>query len=103
MPIEFGPEPADYAPLKTSPLDLLHKALGARMVAFAGWSMPVQYSAGVLAEHLHCRADGGAALFDVSHMGQASLHGSRRARRRWRRWCPATSRASSPAGSATPC
>ncbi len=44
------------------------------MVPFAGWSMPVQYPAGVLAEHLHCRA--GAALFDVSHMGQASLHGS---------------------------
>ena len=76
MTIEFGPEPADYAPLKTSPLDLLNKALGARTVGFAGWSMPVHYSGGVLAEHLHCRADGGAALFDVSHMGQISLHGT---------------------------
>ena len=76
MPIEIGPETADPAPLKTTPLDLLNKALGARMVPFAGWSMPVQYSAGVLAEHLHCRADAGAALFDVSHMGQASLHGT---------------------------
>ncbi len=76
MTIEFGPEPADYAPLKISPLDLLNKALGARTVSFAGWSMPVHYSAGVLAEHLHCRADGSAALFDVSHMGQISLHGA---------------------------
>ena len=46
----------------------LHVALGARMVPFAGWSMPVQYPAGVLAEHLHTRAKAG--LFDVSHMGQ---------------------------------
>jgi aminomethyltransferase len=74
--IEIGPEVAEPIPPKTTPLDLLHKALGARMVPFAGWSMPVQYSAGVLAEHLHCRADGCAGLFDVSHMGQASLHGS---------------------------
>jgi aminomethyltransferase len=74
--IEIGPEAAEPSPPKTTPLDLLHKALGGRMVPFAGWSMPVQYSAGVLAEHLHCRADGRAALFDVSHMGQASLHGS---------------------------
>jgi aminomethyltransferase len=57
-------------------LDALHKELGARMVPFAGWFMPVQYRAGVLAEHLHCRAEGCAALFDVSHMGQASLYGS---------------------------
>ena len=61
---------------RTVPLDQLHKALGGRMVPFAGWSLPVQYSAGVLAEHLHCRSEAGAALFDVSHMGQASLHGS---------------------------
>jgi aminomethyltransferase len=74
--IEIGPEAAETIPPRTTPLDLLHKALGARMVPFAGWSMPVQYSAGVLAEHLHCRADGCAALFDVSHMGQASLYGS---------------------------
>src|SRR5579875_1165670 len=44
------------------------------MVPFAGYEMPVQYPAGIMAEHLHCRA--GAALFDVSHMGQASLHGA---------------------------
>lgn len=46
----------------------LHVARGARMVPFAGWSMPVQYPTGVMAEHLHTRADAG--LFDVGHMGQ---------------------------------
>ena len=59
--------------LQTTPLDALHRALGARMVPFAGYEMPVQYPAGVLAEHLHCRQQ--AALFDVSHMGQLSLRG----------------------------
>jgi aminomethyltransferase len=58
--------------LKTTPLDAWHRAHGARMVPFAGYAMPVQYQ-GVLAEHLHCRAN--AALFDVSHMGQATLSG----------------------------
>ena len=76
MPFETEPEALTPVSLKTTPLDLLNKALGGRMVSFAGWSMPVQFSAGVLAEHLHCRADGSAALFDVSHMGQASLHGT---------------------------
>ena len=77
---EIGPidemfEPTgEPAPLKRTPLDALHRELGARMVEFAGYAMPVQYPAGVLAEHLHCRS--AAALFDVSHMGQASLHGS---------------------------
>lgn len=60
--------------LKTTPLDALHRELGARMVGFAGYAMPVQYPTGIIAEHLHCRAK--AALFDVSHMGQASLHGA---------------------------
>lgn len=60
--------------LLTTPLDALHRELGARMVPFAGYAMPVQYKAGIMAEHLHCRA--AAALFDVSHMGQASLHGA---------------------------
>jgi aminomethyltransferase len=59
--------------LRVSPLDGLHRALGARMVSFAGWSLPVQYRDGIIAEHLHCRQ--AAALFDVSHMGQFSLHG----------------------------
>ena len=54
--------------LKTTPLDGLHRRLGAKMVPFAGYDMPVQYAAGVMKEHLHCRA--AAGLFDVSHMGQ---------------------------------
>ena len=51
----------------------LHRRLGGKMVPFAGYALPVQYGPGVMAEHLHCRAH--AALFDVSHMGQISLHG----------------------------
>lgn len=61
-------------PLKTVPLDSLHRALGARMVPFAGYAMPVQYAGGIIAEHTHCREH--AALFDVSHMGQAVLKGN---------------------------
>jgi len=53
-----------------TPLDRLHRRLGARMVPFAGYDMPVQYE-GIIAEHLACR--NGAALFDVSHMGQAEF------------------------------
>ena len=49
----------------------LHVALGGKMVPFAGYAMPVQYPAGVMKEHLHCRT--AAGLFDVSHMGQAIL------------------------------
>ncbi|WP_421956763.1 glycine cleavage system aminomethyltransferase GcvT [Polaromonas sp.] len=59
--------------LKT-PLHDLHVELGARMVPFAGYSMPVQYPAGLMAEHLHTRK--AAGLFDVSHMGQLRLLGS---------------------------
>ena len=58
--------------LKT-PLHDLHVDLGARMVPFAGYSMPVQYPAGLMAEHLHTRT--AAGLFDVSHMGQLRLEG----------------------------
>ncbi len=64
---------ANVAPLKRTPLYDLHVARGARMVAFAGYEMPVQYPAGIIAEHLHTRAQAG--LFDVSHMGQARLSG----------------------------
>jgi aminomethyltransferase len=64
------PMPADL--LKT-PLHALHLQLGARMVPFAGYEMPVQYPAGILAEHASCRES--AALFDVSHMGQLRLLG----------------------------
>ena len=60
--------------LSRTPLFDLHVSLGARMVPFAGYEMPVQYPLGVLKEHLHTRAHAG--LFDVSHMGQVELHGS---------------------------
>ncbi|HEY3911757.1 MAG TPA: glycine cleavage system aminomethyltransferase GcvT [Stellaceae bacterium] len=60
-------------PLKRTPFYPLHQALGARMVPFAGYEMPVQYPAGIIAEHLHTRAKAG--LFDVSHMGQLRLGG----------------------------
>ena len=60
-------------PLFKTPLNDLHVGLGARMVPFAGYSMPVQYPAGLMAEHLHTRV--AAGLFDVSHMGQLRLVG----------------------------
>ena len=60
--------------IRSTPLDALHRARGGRMVTFAGWSLPVHYQAGILAEHLHCRSS--ASLFDVSHMGQVILHGT---------------------------
>lgn len=59
--------------LARTPLHALHVELGARMVPFAGYDMPVQYPAGILAEHTACRT--AAALFDVSHMGQLRLEG----------------------------
>ncbi len=65
--------PASAAPLLTTPLNALHLELGARMVPFAGYSMPVQYPAGLMAEHHHTRT--AAGLFDVSHMGQLCLSG----------------------------
>lgn len=60
--------------LLTTPLFALHHKLGARMVPFAGYSMPVQYPQGLMAEHLHTRK--AAGLFDVSHMGQLLLRGA---------------------------
>lgn len=59
--------------LRTTPLFALHQRLGARMVPFAGYSMPVQYPQGLMTEHLHTRK--AAGLFDVSHMGQLLLRG----------------------------
>ena len=70
---------SDDAKLARTPLHDLHVALGARMVPFAGYEMPVQYPAGIMAEHLHTRAEAG--LFDVSHMGQAFLEGEGVAKR----------------------
>ena len=57
--------------LKRTPLHPLHVASGGKMVPFAGYDMPVQYTTGVLREHLHTRQ--AAGLFDVSHMGQIAL------------------------------
>jgi aminomethyltransferase len=65
---------SDASALAHTPLHALHLSLGARMVPFAGYAMPVQYPAGLMAEHRHCRA--AAALFDVSHMGQLRLEGA---------------------------
>ena len=56
------------AELRHTPLHDLHLELGAKLVPFAGYEMPVNYPAGILAEHRQCRQS--AALFDVSHMGQ---------------------------------
>jgi aminomethyltransferase len=63
---------SDPALLKTA-LHALHRELGAKMVPFAGYDMPVSYPVGIMAEHKHCRA--AAGLFDVSHMGQLRLLG----------------------------
>lgn len=71
-PFACEPLVSDTDLLKT-PLHALHTELGARMVPFAGYAMPVQYPAGLLAEHHHTRA--AAGLFDVSHMGQLRLVG----------------------------
>jgi aminomethyltransferase len=65
---------ADTSALLNTPLNALHLELGARMVPFAGYSMPVQYPMGLMAEHIHTRAEAG--LFDVSHMGQLRLVGT---------------------------
>lgn len=61
----------DHSTLKTTPLHALHADCGGKMVPFAGYEMPVQFTPGVLREHLHTRA--AAGLFDVSHMGQIGL------------------------------
>src|SRR5262247_2859012 len=63
---------ATEAPLKKTPLNARHRASGARMVAFGGWDMPVEYS-GIVAEHMAVRERAG--LFDVSHMGEIEIAG----------------------------
>jgi aminomethyltransferase len=60
------------APLKETPLHAVHCAMGAKMVAFGGWDMPVQYR-GILEEHRAVRS--AAGLFDVSHMGEVEVRG----------------------------
>ncbi len=59
--------------LNKTPLYDLHLELGAKMTAFAGFAMPVQYAQGIIHEHLHCRSQVG--LFDISHMGQCRVSG----------------------------
>ncbi len=59
--------------MNRSPLDAQHRALGARMVPFGGWEMPIQYT-GVLEEHRACRER--AVVFDVSHLGSVHVHGA---------------------------
>ncbi len=65
-------EPESDQPLRHSPLDVQHRALGARMVPFGGWDMPLQYQS-VLEEHRACRT--GAVVFDVSHLGTVECGG----------------------------
>ena len=60
--------------LERSPLDAVHRELGARMVPFGGWEMPLEYPAGTIAEHLACRRD--AVVFDVSHLGTVRVDGA---------------------------
>jgi glycine cleavage system T protein (aminomethyltransferase) len=60
--------------VKHSPLDAAHRALGAKLVPFGGWEMPLQYPSGTLAEHRTCRRD--AVAFDVSHLGTVRLSGA---------------------------
>ncbi len=66
---------ADPGPLRVSPLDASHRALGAKMVAFGGWAMPLAYPAGTVAEHRACRM--AAVAFDVSHLGTVRVLGAR--------------------------
>jgi aminomethyltransferase len=61
-------------PLRKTPLHALHRELGAKFCAFAGYDMPLHFGPGIVKEHCHVRA--AAGLFDVSHMGQATLAGS---------------------------
>src|SRR3954453_2369572 len=61
-------------PERHSPLDAAHRALGAKMITFSGWDMPLSYPAGTLAEHRACRT--GAVAFDVSHLGTVRVEGA---------------------------
>ena len=62
------------AQFEVSPLDSFHRQLGAKMVPFGGWEMPVSYQAGTLDEHMACRND--AVVFDVSHLGTVRVEGA---------------------------
>jgi aminomethyltransferase len=73
MDVEPDTTESQATPPSITPLNALHVARGARMVAFAGYTLPVHYGDGIIAEHNHTRI--AAGLFDVSHMGQAFLVG----------------------------
>ena len=88
-----------FAPRCKTPLHALHLELGAKMVPFAGYDMPVAYPAGILAEHRHCR-DVGGAVRRLAH-GPAAPDRRRCGARRSRRWCRWTSSTSACASSAT--
>src|SRR3546814_16463264 len=60
-------------PMQRSPLDAEHRALGAKLVPFGGWEMPLAYGEGTVAEHRACRT--GAVAFDVSHLGTVRVSG----------------------------
>ena len=66
--------PSDPTALLNTPLNAVHRQLGARMVDFAGWDMPVQYPSGILSEHQAVRS--GCGLFDLSHMGRVYVRGA---------------------------
>src|ERR1700682_4185169 len=68
-----GPSSAPAQPLKRTPLYDVHAALGAKIVPFAGFEIPVQYPTGITAEHKAVREKAG--LFDVSHMGEFMIRG----------------------------
>ena len=61
------------AELHRSPLDAAHRRLGAKLVPFGGWEMPLSYPSGTVAEHMACRQ--AAAVFDVSHLGTVRVSG----------------------------
>ena len=75
--MEPANSPANLAPRKT-PLNALHRRLGAKMVNFGGWDMPVEYpaSGGLVAEHKAVRS--GVGVFDVSHMGDIRIHAAKK-------------------------
>src|SRR5438132_2373521 len=66
-------EQATTTPLKKTPLNVRHRVSGARMVSYAGWDMPIEYS-GIAPEHMAVRTHAG--LFDVSHMGELEIAGT---------------------------
>src|SRR5688500_1602524 len=82
-PLSSNPRGSMSEDLKRTPLADIHRALGGKMVPFAGWEMPVQYPTGIMAEHQAVRT--GTGIFDVSHMGEFEVTGPDRNRSEERR------------------